>query len=83
MIESRRGIYGEEVERIVMVGSSTRAAEMKVSRNSVGKVDTVEWVILGKKRPVEKRKYDIDGQVRFQYYCSRDFRTSSTDPHSS
>lgn len=45
-----------------MVGE-LRVAEVNVVRDILGRLESTEWTIFGEKRPIEKRTYNIDGQV--------------------
>ncbi|VDK46754.1 unnamed protein product [Anisakis simplex] len=62
VIESRRSEQGVEISRKVMVGD-LRVAEVIVGRDLVGRLESVEWSVFGEKRPLEKRTYNIDGQL--------------------
>uniref|UniRef100_A0A915BMY1 EGF-like domain-containing protein n=1 Tax=Parascaris univalens TaxID=6257 RepID=A0A915BMY1_PARUN len=62
VVESRRDEQGAEVTRKVMVGE-LRVAEVNVVRDILGRLASTEWAIFGEKRPIEKRTYNIDGQL--------------------
>lgn len=57
----------QEKIRKVMIGDE-RVLEMSIEYHILGWVESVDWVILGSKRPSEKRNYNMDGQVLIIYF---------------
>lgn len=45
--------------------ANTLALKMETFRDSLGRVESSSWTVLKERRPVEKRTYDINGQVKF------------------
>lgn len=48
--------------RKVMI-NELKVVEMSVKRHSLGWVETVDWIVMGQKRPTERRTFNMDGQV--------------------
>lgn len=52
----------EEVVRKIMI-NELKVVEMSVKRHILGWVETVDWTVIGEKRPTEKRTFNTDGLV--------------------
>uniref|UniRef100_A0A1I8EAL2 EGF-like domain-containing protein n=1 Tax=Wuchereria bancrofti TaxID=6293 RepID=A0A1I8EAL2_WUCBA len=52
----------EEIMRKLMI-NELKVVEMRVTRHSLGWVEAVDWIIIGEKRPTEKRTFNMDGQL--------------------
>ncbi|KAM3723399.1 Teneurin-1 [Dirofilaria immitis] len=52
----------EEIMRKLMI-NDLKVVEMSVTRHALGWVETVDWTIIGEKRPIEKRTFNMDGQL--------------------
>ncbi|EFO27446.1 hypothetical protein LOAG_01036 [Loa loa] len=52
----------EEIMRKLMI-NELKVVEMRVTRHALGWVEVVDWIVIGEKRPTEKRTFDMDGQL--------------------
>ncbi|KAL4003026.1 GHH signature containing HNH/Endo VII nuclease toxin family protein [Acanthocheilonema viteae] len=52
----------EEIMRKITI-NELKVVEMSINRHALGWVETVDWTVIGEKRPTEKRSFDMDGQL--------------------
>ncbi|VDO34155.1 unnamed protein product [Onchocerca flexuosa] len=52
----------EEIMRKLMI-NELKVVEMSVTRHALGWVEAVDWLVIGEKKPTEKRTFNTDGQL--------------------